>query len=259
VVAALAISGIPPLNGFASKWMVYQGLIVAGQTGGPGWIVWLAAAMLGSALTLASFVKVLHATFLRKPAPHIAERSIHEASPSMLLPIVVLAVSCIIFGVFAYAVPLNLFIFPAVSADVPGVWWSGPATLLILIAVACGGIVYAVTMTAGKLRRCETYIGGEHLDDVYLSGEEKGAHRHVEVTGTEFYDVVENLPGLRRLYGLGRAKVFDIYELGSKIVVYLAGGLRASHTGALPLYVAWLLAGVLVVLYAITQIGAGHD
>jgi hypothetical protein len=177
----------------------------------------------------------------------------------MLLPIALLAVSCIVFGVFAYAVPLDLLIFPAVSADVPGVWWSGPATLLILIAVACGGGVYAVTMTAGKLRRCETYIGGELLDEVYLSGEEKGGRRHVEVTGADFYDAIEKLPGLRRLYGLSRTKAFDIYEVGSKFAAYLVGVLRAAHTGALPLYVAWLLAGVLVVLYAVTQIGTGHD
>ena len=67
-VAALSISGIPPLNGFASKWMIYQGIISGGEGAGLGWIVWLAVAMLGSALTLASFVKVLHATFLCKPS-----------------------------------------------------------------------------------------------------------------------------------------------------------------------------------------------
>jgi formate hydrogenlyase subunit 3/multisubunit Na+/H+ antiporter MnhD subunit len=258
-VVALAISGIPPLNGFASKWMVYQGLIVAGETGGPGWILWLAVAMLGSALTLASFVKVLHATFLCKPAPHIAARKIHETTPSMLLPIVMLAVVCIVFGVFANAVPLDLLIFPAVSTDLPGVWWSGTATLLILIAVAFGGVLYTVTMIAGKLRRCETYIGGEHLDEVYLSGEETGARRHVEVTGAEFYDTVERLPGLRQLYWLAHLKLFDIYELGAKSTLYLVGLLRAAHTGALPLYVGWVLAGALVVLYAITQIGVGHE
>ena len=31
LVAALSISGIPPLNGFASKWLVYQGCVAAGE------------------------------------------------------------------------------------------------------------------------------------------------------------------------------------------------------------------------------------
>ena len=258
-VAALAISGIPPLNGFASKWMIYQGIIDTGGAGGPGWILWLAVAMLGSILTLAASAKVLHAVFLCKPAPGVAERTIGAEPATMVLPVVALAGCCVVFGVFAYAVPLELLIFPAVRPEVPGVWWAGSATVLILVAIAIGGIVYAGTMTAGRLRRCETYIGGEHLDEVYISGEASGPGRHVGVTGSDFYDVVERLPGLRWFYTLARAKVFDIYEMGAKSAFFFVGILRRAHTGALPLYLTWLVGGALVVLYVITQFGAGHD
>src|SRR4030042_5389712 len=34
VIASLAISGVPPFNGFASKWMIYQGIIEIGKNGG---------------------------------------------------------------------------------------------------------------------------------------------------------------------------------------------------------------------------------
>ncbi len=258
-VAALAISGVPPLNGFASKWMVYQGIISSGEAGGAGWIVWLAAAMLGSALTLASFVKVLHATFLCKPAPDIARRPIREVDPSMVVPMVVLATLCVIFGVFAYSIPLDWLVFPAVPADVPGVWWAGLATALILAAIALGLILYAVTMTSGKLRRCETYVGGERLDEVYIRGEEPGPARHVEVTGVAFYNTVERLPALRRLYELARQKAFDIYEVGAKCVPYFVGLLRKAHSGALPVYQTWFLIGVLAVLYAMMQSGVSDD
>lgn len=105
-IAALSISGIPPLNGFASKWMIYQGVIASGSEGGLSWVVWLAVAMLGSALTLASFVKVLHATFLCKPSPEVQQAQIHDGTPAMLLPLVVLAASCVLFGVFAFQLPL---------------------------------------------------------------------------------------------------------------------------------------------------------
>jgi formate hydrogenlyase subunit 3/multisubunit Na+/H+ antiporter MnhD subunit len=258
-VAALAIAGVPPLNGFASKWMIYQSIIETGEAGGPGWIIWLAAAMLGSALTLAAIMKVLHGVFLCKPAPNVAGRTIREAGPSLVLPMVALATSCIVFGVFAHAVPLDLLIFPAVPVEVPGVWWAGPATILILIAVGLGAIVYAATMTAGKLRRCETYIGGEQIDDVYIRGEEQGPTRHVEVTGADFYTVIETLPGLRRLYALARANVFDVYEVGAKSASYFVSVLRGAHTGALSSYLTWLLAGVLAVVYAVTQLGGGND
>ena len=68
LVASLAISGVPPLNGFASKWMIYQGIIESARGGGHLWVLWLVAAMFGSALTLASFMKVVHAVFLGQPS-----------------------------------------------------------------------------------------------------------------------------------------------------------------------------------------------
>jgi NADH:ubiquinone oxidoreductase subunit 5 (subunit L)/multisubunit Na+/H+ antiporter MnhA subunit len=260
-VAALSISGIPPLNGFASKWMIYQGIIVSGEaSGGLGWIVWLAVAMLGSALTLASFVKVLHATFLCKPSPEIQATAdsvgIRESKRSMLLPLVVLAALCVIFGVFAFQVPLGLLIFPVVQVDVPGVWWAGLATMMILGSIVVGLLVYWLTMRHGKLRRVTTYIGGELLQDVYVSGEETGPERHIEVTGVDFYNTIEQLPVLRRLYPLARAKAFDIYDLFQKSVNYVIQMLRSLHTGILPIYLRWFVVGLVVVVWVVTQSGS---
>jgi formate hydrogenlyase subunit 3/multisubunit Na+/H+ antiporter MnhD subunit len=111
-IASLAISGIPPLNGFASKWMVYQGVIETAKNGGYLWVVWLVAAFFGSALTLASFMKLVHTVFLgQKSAEVKAKGEEHETGPAMWIPTVVLAVMCVIFGVFAYRVPLKMFIF----------------------------------------------------------------------------------------------------------------------------------------------------
>ncbi len=260
-VAALSISGIPPLNGFASKWMIYQGIIVSGEaSGGLGWIVWLAVAMLGSALTLASFVKVLHATFLCKPSPEIqaaADRGgIRESKRSMLLPLVVLASLCVVFGVFAFQVPLGLLIFPVVQVDVPGVWWAGLATMMIVGSIVIGLLVYWLTMRGGKLRRVKTYIGGELLQDVYVSGEQTGPGRHIEVTGVDFYNTIEQLPGLQRFYILTRAKVFDIYYLVQNSVNYVIKILRSLHTGILPTYLRWFVVGLVVVVWVVTQSGS---
>ena len=260
-VAALSISGIPPLNGFASKWMIYQGIIVSGEaSGGLGWIVWLAVAMLGSALTLASFVKVLHATFLCKPSPEIQATAgsvgIRESKRSMLLPLVVLASLCVIFGVFAFQVPLGLMIFPVVQVEVPGVWWAGLATILIVGAIAIGLVIYALTMRSGKIRRMKTYIGGELLQDVYVSGEQTGPERHLEVTGVDFYNTIEQLPVLQRLYTLARAKAFDLYDIFQKVVNYVIKMLRSLHTGILPTYLRWFVVGLVVVVWVVTQSGS---
>ena len=258
-ITALSISGIPPLNGFASKWMIYQGVIASGEGGGMSWIIWLAAAMLGSALTLASFVKVLHATFLCKPSPEIQKARIHDGSSSMLLPMLVLAAACVAFGVFAFQLPLNGLILPAVPGeDIPGtggVWWSGLATVLILGAIVLGLLVYWLTMRKGKLRRTSTYIGGELMQDVYVHGVAPGDGRHVEVSGVDFYDTIENVPGLQRYYLLTRASAFDIYQLLRKGVTYVIQALRALHTGVLPVYMRWFVAGLLLVVWVVTQAG----
>lgn len=254
-VAALSISGIPPLNGFASKWMIYQGIISSGENGGLAWVLWLAVAMLGSALTLASFVKVLHATFLCKPSAEVRNMAIGENHASMLLPLVVLSALCVVFGVFAFQVPLGRLIFPVVQVGVPGVWWAGLATIMILLAVLAGLVIYALTMRGGKLRRVRTYIGGEQMQDVYISGNEQDTQRHVEITGVDFYNTIEQLPGLQRFYALTRARVFDIYDFLRRGSNYIVQMLRALHTGILPVYLRWFVTGLVLVVWVITKEG----
>jgi formate hydrogenlyase subunit 3/multisubunit Na+/H+ antiporter MnhD subunit len=255
-VAALSISGIPPLNGFASKWMIYQGIISSGESGGMAWVIWLAIAMLGSALTLASFVKVLHATFLCKPSLEIRQLNIRERSINMLMPMVILAVLCVVFGIFAFQVPLALLIFPVVQTNISGVWWAGLATVLILLAVFVGLLIYLLTMRSGKLRKVRTYIGGEQMQDVYISGEQQSGPRNVEVTGVDFYATIEQLPGIQRFYLLMQTRAFDIYEhirLGSNYIVQV---LRSLHSGILPAYLRWFVAGLLVVVWVVTGTGS---
>jgi NADH:ubiquinone oxidoreductase subunit 5 (subunit L)/multisubunit Na+/H+ antiporter MnhA subunit len=254
-IAALSISGIPPLNGFASKWMIYQGIISSGEGAGPGWIIWLAVAMLGSALTLASFVKVLHAGFLCKPSPLVQKKQIRENRISMLMPLAVLALLCIVFGVFAFQIPLAWMIFPAVPAEIPGIWWSGMATVLLLTAMFAGLLVYLLSMRGGKIRRVRTYIGGEQIQDVYISGESQTATRNVEVTGVDFYNTIEQLPGLRKYYLLTRAHLFDLYDLLRRGFGYFVQILRSLHTGILPAYLRWFVAGLLVVVWVVTETG----
>jgi formate hydrogenlyase subunit 3/multisubunit Na+/H+ antiporter MnhD subunit len=250
LVFGLAVAGVPPLNGFASKWMVYQGLIASAPIAGGWWMVWLAAAMLGSALTLASFVKVLHATFLCPPAPEIERRDIRERSVTMLAPMAILAVICVVFGVFAAAVPLRWLVLPALPAEVTGVWWSGTATALLLVGLGAGLALYWVTMAAGKLRRTATYIGGEDLDETYIRGVPRDRARHVAVTGVDFYRTFEVLPLLARGYALAKHRALDVYEWGGLASGYAVGLLRRAHGGLLPVYVVWFLAGLVAVLVA---------
>ncbi len=255
VIAALAVSGIPPLNGFASKWMVYRALVEVGADGGAAWILWLAAAMLGSALTLAGLVKVLHATFLCAPSPEVAAREVHEAPVAMLAPMCFLAAACVAFGVLAEPLVIERLIGPAVGGDLGEMWDSGAATALLLVAIAAGALVCWWTARGAGIRRVETYVGGERLDEAYIAGEPPPPARDVRVSGVDFYRTIEDLPAMRRVYALARSPALDLYALGRRCLLYLVVVLRAAHTGALPAYLTWFLLGVLGIVYLFTRGG----
>jgi len=233
LVSSLAISGIPPFNGFVSKWMVYQGIIELSNSGGKLWVIWLVAAMFGSALTLASFMKLLHATFLGQPG--VGKRSkIKEAPVSMWLPMALLALFCIVFGIFAFAIPLKHFIIPSLASDVSysGLWQPGLATVLILIGLAIGALIYLMG-TIKKTRTVEPFTGGE-----VLPVEERP-------TGTEFYNTIADIPVLGWMYRRAKEGLFDIYEVGRKVTSGFTGVLQYLHNGVLPTYLAWCIIGML--------------
>ena len=186
LIAALAISGVPPFNGFASKWLIYQGVIETGkQTGGHLWIIWLVAAMFGSALTLASFMKLIHAVFLGQPSKEVRSKgAVKETGFTMWVPTVILAALCIVFGVFVYQVPLKMFILPSLGMGVTylGVWKAGWATLAIVIGIVIGFIIYWLG-TAMKTREAEIFVGGELVEE----------YPEMRLSGTEFYDTIKNI------------------------------------------------------------------
>jgi NADH:ubiquinone oxidoreductase subunit 5 (subunit L)/multisubunit Na+/H+ antiporter MnhA subunit len=236
--------------------MIYQAVIESGQESeNMLWVVWLTAAMLGSALTLAIVVKLLHGVFLCKPAPRIRTTQIEHAAWPAALPMTLLAAVCVVFGVFAFSIPLRFFILPAVNEAVefPGTWWAGQASGLLLVAFILGWTVYAFAMRNGRLRKCPTFIGGERMDETWLPGEPAGPDRHVEVTGVDFYRTLEKLPVLNPFYELANRKVFDIYDAAGKAVAWPVAVLRGAHTGLLSLYLIWFILGLLAVVYIMMQ------
>jgi len=98
--AAVAISGLPPFNGFISEWLIYLGSFRALSATAP--ILGLATltapalALIGG-LALACFVKVFGITFLGESRSKAALHA-HEAGPAMVVPMVVLLVACAWIG-----------------------------------------------------------------------------------------------------------------------------------------------------------------
>ncbi len=236
LVASLAISGVPPLNGFASKWMIYQGIIESARGGERLWVLWLVAAMFGSALTLASFLKVLHAVFLGQPAGRrIASE--HETGPPMWIPTAVLALLCLLFGVWAVPLPLHFLIYPALgfAPAFPGVWTAGLATGLILAALGVGFLM-AWGGNVLTTRETEVFVGGEPLQ----------AHPEMRVSGAEFYHTIRTMGGLKAVYDRAEQRKLDPYTIAIAVTGVLTKGLQRLHNGILPTYLAWCLLGAAV-------------
>jgi hydrogenase-4 component B len=109
VVGAVAICGLPPLNGFVSELFVYLGLLHSAGGGGGGALaaalVPVLAPVLGmaGALALACFVKVHGAVFLGTARSGAALHA-REAPLLMRLPMLVLAAGCGVIGLAPFAV-----------------------------------------------------------------------------------------------------------------------------------------------------------
>lgn len=99
LIGAASISGLPPFNGFASKWMIYQATFQkAGETGNFFFVVVCVAALITSVLTLASFIKVAQSVFFGQLNPKFANTK--EVSLGMRIPMWILAALCILPGLF---------------------------------------------------------------------------------------------------------------------------------------------------------------
>jgi formate hydrogenlyase subunit 3/multisubunit Na+/H+ antiporter MnhD subunit len=234
LIAALAISGVPPLNGFVSKWLIYQGVI---GTGSRASFIFLVAAMFGSALTLASFVKVMYSVFLGQRTETTAGVK-KEVGFSMFLPMVVLALLCLFFGIFyryplAYLVPSGTEFTTAPT----GLWNSTVAAVLIVIGIALGLLIYLIGNIKKSARIVKPFIGGESL--------KMGSDR---VSGTHFYDTVKNMPALKGIYAAQEKGYLDPYSWFAGLGLTITGLLRKLHNGLLPMYLSWSILGSVVLL-----------
>jgi hydrogenase-4 component B len=161
LVGAIAICGLPPLNGFVSELLVYLGLfrtLIAMPEGGPttgviGAALAVPALALIGALALACFVKAYGAIFLGTAR---SERALaaHESPVSMTVPMLILAAVCVGIGlgpgfvapvldraVAAWA-PGAGGVVPRLATQAPLDWVSMMALLTLGGLVLGGGILF---------------------------------------------------------------------------------------------------------------------
>jgi len=245
IVCAAAISGVPPLNGFVSKEMIFHG---AWEVGWP----FAVAAWLGAVLTFASFLKAGHSVFFGKPANGLTK--VKESPVTMWLPLLTLAGLCIFFGL-GNAVPLHKFIQPIVKTDLH----TGLSVSVNIFTMIAGISMFCLLLALGL------HIFGYRRNDrkPYLASEP-----------------IHKLPGIHTIYNWAEARYFDAYEQGIKVIQGLAvvlfrfvdrpidwiyetgvtglgrGAVRVLkrvHTGLYANYLAWVLAGLIIIMWALSS------
>jgi len=102
LVGAAAISALPPLNGFASEWLVFQAILLSPDL--PVWglklLVPAAGALLAlaAALAAACFVRLYGIVFLGRPRSDAATHA-HEVDGASRAAMLLLAGVCVLAGV----------------------------------------------------------------------------------------------------------------------------------------------------------------
>lgn len=190
IVAAASISGIAPFNGFFSKELVYKGTLAS------GWTLFFYAAELGSILTLASFLKLGHSVFFGSCPENLKDTK--EAPYSMIIPMILLAAICIVFG-FGADIPISRFIEPSLSS----------------LGVVSGNIELA----------------GFHLDSlfiIFLVVVIIAVSNHIigfKLSGKAYKssDHIHHAPVLKETYAMADKGYFDIYEISRYIFAYFSG------------------------------------
>ncbi|MFX0016409.1 MAG: complex I subunit 5 family protein [Promethearchaeota archaeon] len=171
VVASLSISGIPPFGGYTSKRILYEAFFEANH---PEYAI---VAILVSALTLVLFLKLLSSVFFginpNLDLPPFDE--IHESPKSMTIPMIILSVSCLVVGVIPDFI-INNFVSPGIAVFLPGeefvisawpnilvqetisgVYSPISATILILIGLIFGLLLYRVSGRKPTIRETPSY------------------------------------------------------------------------------------------------------
>jgi hydrogenase-4 component B len=182
LIGSLAISAMPPFNGFISEWLMFQALLMSFRI--PEQIINLVFALaiaslaLTAGLAAACFVRLFGITFLALPRTEASDQA-RECGWTMKIPMAALCAACLVFGVVPALIlsPVNRTIeeFIGSGADI-GFNWSivstasgfstiTPVWVAVVIAVLTSLVWLIIRLGAsgGGSRYYETWGCGRAL------------------------------------------------------------------------------------------------
>ena len=267
LVGAMAIAGLPPLNGFASEWLTLQALIHIPAAGGIGTGLagglGLAALAATAALAVLCFVKVVGLVLLGPPRT-TATATATEAPVEMRAAMVILAAACVVlgvapgllFGLLVGLAPWHARMATSVGLHLPGT--GGLPTAGFAVALLAVTATFVLLRGRRVAAPAPTWASGQLIEPQLRwtsAGFTKPLRLVLEtvlrpqreiVVRTE-HGVVQEVSYSGRVPQLLEERVFR-----PAVQLALVGAARARRlqTGRIGTYVAYLIALVLVLLSA---------
>ena len=263
-IGAMAVSALPPLNGFVSEWLVYLGLFDAATGRGPAaWAAMLAVISLGmtGALALATFVKASAIVFLGAPRTRVAAQA-HECGTLMRVPMLVLAVACVAMGLApALCWPAIARAVDAWQPSSVGPVNSAPLTTLGAVHVVLALLIIAAAVSLWRrvrmlgLRRAPTWGCGFSAPSPrmqYTSGA-------VASIATRWFSLIlQPERALRRPRGLFPERAVYLQRVPETVLEWIvepiavavlrgSSGVRRLQHGRVQFYIVYVVAGLAAV------------
>jgi multicomponent K+:H+ antiporter subunit A len=183
IIAAAAMAGLPPFNGFISKEMMLDEALKAGErmwgtTSGLGWAVPVLAT-LGGIASMAYSLRLVHDVFFNGPPRDLPLAHPHEPPWGMKGPVLLLVVVCLAIGLAPMLIAgpmVKLAASAALGAPAPDfslALWHGINLPLAMsgIAVAGGAALYFTLAAGRKLHRHEPGpVSGKRIFTALVDG-----------------------------------------------------------------------------------------
>jgi hydrogenase-4 component B len=273
LAASLSISGIPPFNGFASKWMIYQVSILGGIKL-PLFIVCGVAAIFISAVTMASFIKFFSTAFLGDMPAELDKIKKKGVSLNMKVSQVILSLFCLLLGLLPVLPVAGLYGAVSGSVLAPsmpqfselfnkngggiGVLLDGKTSGVwnpLLIGIIFIGLIvlsYTLTKLAGSKKRIvDVWLCGESYDKEQVRYRAHSFYLSFQTVIEKWFFPHISAPSEKNTDRVYKALDFDhkFYYPFAAWILKFAGKLRKTHTGMPHVYLLWQVAGIIGVMF----------
>lgn len=285
LLGSVAISGLPPLNGFAGEWLTLQALLtIVNQPGMAAPYSALAMLVVGglaltAALAAACFVRLFGISFLGLPRSE-AVGNAHEPPRSMLLAMALLALGCLGFGLlpglllglFSTAVNQmsgspSLATLQTASYGLQSGFGQVQPILVLLLGLALAALPFVIgrVMSGGRVRSVRTWACGNDLKPgMEYSG--LGFAKPLRIVFSRLLRPTRELETIegdspyfpqRIIYRGSIPSLFEerIYEPARAGIIALSRRLRRIQNGNVHSYLAYIFAALVLVLIITRELG----